>query len=321
MGNPVLHSLLCSFVYAGAERVIMQNKLKKQLEFLKKRARRFMRNGEEALKRNDIYNSGSQNGPAYEAAGIEDLLRDEPGPVALEEAVAGREDMTPSGGYYLIEADVETLDSSASIQAADLTRNIRAGCMDDVFGRSPRSFSGIIPERVGFLDIETTGLSPSTYVFLGGVMFIKNSRLCLEQFFGRDYPEESAMLHKLAGALNRFDAVVTYNGISFDLPFIRTRMAVHKLDFDEGFATLDLLGPSRRTFSRALPNCKLETVRKHLTGFDRVGDVPGRLVPAVYHDFVNTSNASLIKGVIYHNQMDLFAMVVVLNALAENRGL
>jgi uncharacterized protein YprB with RNaseH-like and TPR domain len=171
-------------------------------------------------------------------------------------------------------------------------------------------------ESICFLDIETTGLSPTTYLFLIGLMFWEKGRFVAELVFARNYAEETAVLQYVRDTMSRFAAVVTYNGDRFDLPFIETRLAAARVGPLDPIASVDLLYTARRVFSSVLPNCKLGTVERHIRGIERSGDIPSRYIPAAYHDYVRTGDARAMKNVLYHNRMDLFTMAILINRLA-----
>ena len=173
-------------------------------------------------------------------------------------------------------------------------------------------------ESVCFLDIETTGLSPTTYLFLIGLMFWEKGRFVAELVFARNYAEEQAVLRYVRDALSRFGVVVTYNGDSFDLPFIETRLAATRVGPLDPIASADLLYAARRAYRGVLPNCRLGTVERHIRGIERTGDIPSRYIPQAYHDYVRSGDARAMKNVLYHNRMDLFTMAVLLNRLASS---
>jgi uncharacterized protein YprB with RNaseH-like and TPR domain len=175
----------------------------------------------------------------------------------------------------------------------------------------------VSPERVLFLDIETAGLSANTYLFLVGMMYANGNGFHVEQVFARDYTEEKGVLLHVHETMSRFDTIVTYNGASFDIPFIRTRMNVHRIPELPPVGSVDLLHASRRVFREKLPNCRLVTVEKHLRGAGREGDIPSRFIPRAYHEFVRTKDARIMRNVAYHNRMDLFTMAVILNHLGD----
>jgi uncharacterized protein YprB with RNaseH-like and TPR domain len=298
----------------------LDNKLKKRLEILKARARRFGRSGIGPQPDGGRPPAGSQSNETEAAAEGDGWVDQESGVfVSLEDACPGRVLETPEGSCYLTAASGGSIGEAAAREAARFDRFLAAGdALRRVFGHRARRGPDDSSPRICFFDIETAGLSPNTYVFLCGVMSLSEGVFHAEQVLARDYPEEKALLYQLERMLAQHDFVVTYNGLAFDVPFIRIRMAVNRVPFQERFTTLDLLGPTRRKFSRKLPNCRLTTVERHLTGCGRTGDVPGRDIPRVYHDFVRNGNANLLSRVLYHNRMDLLAMAVVLDDLLGN---
>lgn len=301
----------------------MKNELRKRLELLKARARRL-----EELRRaagSGEEGTGTPAGPEADRVMRRTAPeRRESQPLPLEAAVPGRVCETAAGPCYLACARGETLDGRGPGVAPLFERLVRQrGLPSNVFGSQLRGIhSGGAPEPASFAfyDIETAGLSPSTYLFLCGVLSVRDGAFEVEQILARDYPEERAALHRLCDVLGRARFVVTFNGRSFDMPFTRTRMAVHRIDFEEEFTALDLLGPTRKAFAHILPNCRLGTVEHYLTGKERTGDVPGREIPGVYHEFVRTGDARTLAGVLYHNRMDLLTMVIILNQLWQNAG-
>lgn len=296
----------------------MENELRKRLELLKARAKRLggTRGAGSDPWRDEADHSlsGCAEEPPDETAESDHLA------LTLKEAIPGRTYETAAGSCYLAVARGETVDGRGRNEARRFER-LLAGpqTLASVFGKQIREAArNVGPETVAFYDIETAGLSPSTYLFLCGVLVIRDGIFHVEQILACDYAEERAMLYRLRDLLGQVGYVVTFNGRSFDMPFTRTRMAVNRIDFTESFTTLDLLGPTRRIFSQLLPNCRLGTVEYYLTGEERTGDVPGREIPRVYHEFVRTGDARILAGVMYHNRMDLLTMVILLNEIMDN---
>lgn len=225
---------------------------------------------------------------------------------------------------YLVRPAGAAIDVDAPAEAAIFSR-LRAWPEDVTCAplgaragtRRPPAFD---PRRVLFLDIETAGLSANTYLFLCGMMFLDGDGFVVEQAFARNYEEEGGVLRHVRATLEHFDTVVTYNGTSFDLPFLRTRLAIHRLRDLDAMGSVDLLHASRRIFRPLLPNCRLTTVERHLRHIERSGDIPGRYIPDAYHDYVATGDARAMRRVMYHNRMDIFTMAVIVNRLAEKNA-
>jgi len=177
--------------------------------------------------------------------------------------------------------------------------------------------SSVEPEDIAFLDTETTGLQ-SVPLFLCGVMTYGEGEFRVEQMLARDYTEEPALLRHIHEALTRAQVLVTYNGRTFDLPFIHDRMVYHLMDGRIETAHLDLLPHARRRFGKALPDCKLQTVERELCQRSRsLADIPGEEIPQTYHDFVASGDARLLQPICEHNALDLLTLADLLVRLTE----
>lgn len=183
-----------------------------------------------------------------------------------------------------------------------------------------RDLEEMDPERVLFVDTETTGLSggTGTYAFMIGLAWIEPDRICIEQLVMREHAEEGAVLEHLARRLDGCGGVVSFNGKTFDLPLLQTRFLMKRLRVDvEGLPHLDLLHPSRRLWSHGLPDCRLETLEHRILGAPRTSDVPGFQIPEIYFRYLRTGDGRGLARVAEHNRLDLLALMGVAAALAE----
>jgi uncharacterized protein YprB with RNaseH-like and TPR domain len=167
-----------------------------------------------------------------------------------------------------------------------------------------------------FLDLETTGLS-ATPLFLAGMLLERGGSLKAVQLLARDYSEERCLIDILDGLLGESRICVTFNGKSFDLPYLRERAKYHRLPLQARPEHFDLLHHARRRWKHDLPDCRLLTLEWYILGRRRMGDIGGWEVPCIYHEFVHTKDATRLKGVLRHNLMDVLAMAELLVSLAE----
>ncbi|MBI1799362.1 MAG: ribonuclease H-like domain-containing protein [Candidatus Eisenbacteria bacterium] len=174
--------------------------------------------------------------------------------------------------------------------------------------------AGIGLERALFLDLETGGLSSSP-VFLAGTMHWSGEDFVLRQYFARHYGEEATLLRALDQSVRPFEALVTFNGKSYDAPFLMNRAALHGVSLRLPPAHLDLLHLSRRRWKRELPDCRLQTLERHVCRRRRSGDVPGEEVPGLYHDYVKSGDPWRLVPVFHHNLLDVITMAEILRAL------
>jgi len=171
--------------------------------------------------------------------------------------------------------------------------------------------------RVLFLDLETGGFSGSP-VFLAGTMRWNGSDFVLRQYFARHYGEEASLLRALGQQAGDFDALVTFNGKSYDVPFLRDRARVHAVPLRLPEFHLDLLHPARRRWRGQWMNCRLQTLERFVCRRRRCGDVPSDEVPALYHDFVRRGDPYRLLPVFHHNLLDVITMHGILWALCRS---
>lgn len=189
-------------------------------------------------------------------------------------------------------------------------------------GASELDLLGFYPVTdIALVDIETTGLYSTQPLFLVGVMrFVDDGNLLLRQYLARSYEEEAHVLVVVREELGRLPVITTYNGRRFDVPYMRDRMAFHGIEYGPCQLHLDLLRIVRRLYRQALPDCRLVTVAEHLVGHVRHGDIPGYMIPEVYHEFVRTRNPILIRPILEHNAMDLRALALILGSIIADRA-
>lgn len=176
-------------------------------------------------------------------------------------------------------------------------------------------------EALAFLDTETSGLSggTGTYAFMVGAGRFVEGEFQLAQFFLRDPSEERALLEGLADFLAPCAALVTFNGKAFDAPLLLTRYTLHHIPSPFGdFAHLDLLPLARRLWRDRLPSRALKYLEENILSAPRTAEeVPGYEIPWLYFDYLRTRDASPLKGVFYHNAMDVVAMAALLHHVNE----
>ena len=191
--------------------------------------------------------------------------------------------------------------------------------LEHVFGIPGKAWEliGKVPPDVNlreavYLDTETTGLAggTGTYAFLVGVGYFEGYDFVLKQYFLRDYPEEEAMLEALTADLEGRNLIVSFNGKSFDWPLLETRFRMSRRRPPlGGVPHLDLLHPARRIWRTRLQQCNLQNLEAQIFGVQRVGDVPGHLIPPLYFDYLRTGDARPLQDVLLHNRLDILSLV------------
>lgn len=175
-----------------------------------------------------------------------------------------------------------------------------------------------------FFDTETTGLAggTGTYIFLAGYGFFENGKFVIKQFFLIDFPDEPAMLLTMNQLLSNFTGIVSFNGKSFDWPLLQNRFIYHRIASALSDPQhLDLLHAARRIWKRRLIDCSLTNIETEILHVYRQEDVPSYLIPQLYFQYLRTRDATPLKQVFYHNEMDILSLValtIVLNQIHQH---
>lgn len=199
-----------------------------------------------------------------------------------------------------------------------LTLGAALGAPRDGLARLLRSDSPPAAKRLAFFDIETTGLAggAGTYLVLAGVGVYEAGAFRLRQYFLADVAQERAMLAAVHADLSGRDGVVTYNGRSFDLPCLASRLTMCRLPALEVGAHLDLLHPVRRLYRHRMPGCRLQEAERKLLRLVRHDDLPGWMIPALYAAYVRAGQAAPLRAVFAHNADDVLSLAGVLARVA-----
>ncbi|RFA29330.1 hypothetical protein CAI21_09665 [Alkalilimnicola ehrlichii] len=176
-----------------------------------------------------------------------------------------------------------------------------------------------LPERALFVDTETTGLAggTGTVAFMVGIAELLPEAVRLRQWMLTAFAGEASMLDAVADTLAKAEAIVSYNGKSFDMPLLRDRRRMQRESDLHDLAHLDLLHPVRRLFGARWPDCRLSTVERELLGVQREDDLPGAEAPWAWKDYLAGRPQHALPRVLKHNELDILSLVVLPSALSR----
>jgi len=186
-----------------------------------------------------------------------------------------------------------------------------------------------VPESVSlkqclFFDLETTGLAGGvgTFPFLLGFGYFKEQKFCVELYFLPDYGREFYLYKNLEKLFSKFDCLVSFNGKSYDLPLLKNRLILNRIEVNwQRFIHLDLLHLSRRIWKDSYPALDLQSIERNLLNRHRKEDIPGALIPENYFTFLKTGVIHDMRRVIEHNYLDIISLadlVLLLNKIEAN---
>lgn len=181
-----------------------------------------------------------------------------------------------------------------------------------------------------FIDIETLGIYDSPIIIIGLGYFQDNSYK-IKILFARDLEEEIALCeHFRKEILPNFKCFVSFNGKSFDIPYIANRLLYF---FDENpmissnevpyetantkFHHIDLYHNCRRKYKGLFNSYTLTSLERKLLEMNRENELPSSLVGFCYQLYLEDpqKNVGLIREVINHNYWDIYSLPLILNRL------
>ena len=172
-----------------------------------------------------------------------------------------------------------------------------------------------IPKNHFLLDIETTGLSPKyCKVILIGILYNLNNKTIIKQYFAESEEEEKDLLLKFINDIKTFDHHITFNGVSFDIPFLNSRFNSNDIDFSidkcDDIDILRIVKPFKEKLS--LSDCKLKTIEKYM-GIQREDTISGKESVELYKNFVISKDISLKEKILLHNYEDIYYLGKIYN--------
>lgn len=170
-----------------------------------------------------------------------------------------------------------------------------------------------IPPNHFVFDIETTGLN-SNYckVILIGILFNQDNKTVIKQFFANTEDDEKELLLTFINTIKNYQNHITFNGLTFDIPFLNTRLKKHNIDFylskNDDIDILKLIRPFKEKLS--LSDCKLKTIEKYL-GIYREDAISGKESIDLYKDYSVNQDIDLKEKILLHNYEDIYYLGVI----------
>ena len=183
--------------------------------------------------------------------------------------------------------------------------------------------NAIVDESSIFFDIETTGFSPATsIVYLIGCLRKQGDEWIIDQFLAESKEDEKEVLEQFMDLLSRYRKIITFNGIGFDIPFIKAKCTSYKISscFDS-FQYVDIFKEVAKLKSILnLPNYKQKTIEQFL-GISREDIYSGGELIPVFEQYINTHEARFEELLLLHNFEDVLGMLDLLPVLSYEKVL
>ncbi|MFW6012906.1 MAG: ribonuclease H-like domain-containing protein [Candidatus Bipolaricaulota bacterium] len=169
-------------------------------------------------------------------------------------------------------------------------------------------------EDFAVFDIETLGLTHQPVIILG-VAFPTQSCTRVRQLVLRDINQEPAALLEIFRLLDGKQAIITYNGKRFDIPYVNSRFRYYGIKKELKAINFDLYHFVLNLWGQELSSCGLNTVERKKLKITRSHDLPSSMVPNFYKTYREKDNPGPLIPILEHNKQDLLSLCVLYNEL------
>ncbi len=187
------------------------------------------------------------------------------------------------------------------------------------FREKPPVISHFFQEDAIFFDIETTGFSPKTsQLYLIGYSYRSSQdTYTVVQLFAETPEEEKQILDTFCDILKDYTTIITFNGIGFDVPYLKEKCKRHQVkeDFDEkNYLDIYKKFCQYQTYF-SFENRKQKTL-EHFLEIKREDKMNGGELIPVYKAYVLHPSEEGKRLLLLHNYEDVLGMVELLQFLA-----
>lgn len=169
-------------------------------------------------------------------------------------------------------------------------------------------------EKLLFFDIETTGfIAKNSTLYLIGVLWCKDDMLYLRQWFNDDGQSEADLITSFVDFCNDYSHLVHFNGMGFDLPYLRQKAEQLSLSFDieQTMFHIDIYKEIRSYKNIfALDNMKQVSI-EHFLNLHREDTYTGKDLIHIYQRYIAKPDATAEHLLLLHNHDDVLGMTSV----------
>ncbi len=167
-------------------------------------------------------------------------------------------------------------------------------------------------------DIETTGLSRKYHhVYMIGCSLRCKDQITIHQFFAESVDEEAEIISAFFDLAIQYPKHMTFNGATFDLPFLEERAAKYNLTSHlQDCEHLDIFKECKKLKKMLqLPSCRQKSIEQFL-GIHREDLYSGGELIKVYEDYQTSKDSEALHLLKIHNYEDMEGMLAILPILS-----
>lgn len=171
------------------------------------------------------------------------------------------------------------------------------------------------PDDILFFDIETTGLSPErSKLYLIGYGFRSGNKTVTELIFNDDGHSEKEMLSHFSEKLSHYKYLVSYNGETFDIPYMRYKLKSYDIKDDAlSIQSIDVYKTTRKYKKLLGLDCVKQIDVEMISGFKRSSYISGGELINAYRSYIKSRSEKLLADMLTHNHDDIRGLMSICN--------
>lgn len=169
------------------------------------------------------------------------------------------------------------------------------------------------------LDIEATGLAPMSSELVMCAMLIPTAQgIQITQYFAESLDEEGIVLQKILEFLDdhMIDMLISYNGLTYDIPYINKRLEILGIDSSISLYNFDLYRFFRfyTVLKNQLPSLSQNSIEEYYGILqDRRDTIDGGIFPEHYATYQQNRSELLLEQMYTHNREDVYQLFKIFN--------
>lgn len=174
-------------------------------------------------------------------------------------------------------------------------------------------------------DIETTGLSAQrgNKIILTACLIPDSKGVTITQFLAENPYEEDRVIMATMNFLKdeSVDYLITYNGASFDIPFIKQRLATKNLPYVLNMYEFDLYNfiRSNTILKSQIGSLSQKNVERHFgISSNRKDVISGRESVKLFAEYAINQDSVIEKIILTHNREDVLQLCHLFNIIGRN---
>lgn len=170
-----------------------------------------------------------------------------------------------------------------------------------------------------FIDIESTGLSRAYSDIISITILLHDEKSYkIHQIFCEYKIDEKEALKYVRDLIKSKKYIITYNGNSFDIPFLEYKLQIHNVNFDfNDFSKIDLYSLIRQFKNKmGTSDLKLKTVENYFN-INRNDTLGGKDIITLYEAFRIEPRKEFSCLILQHNYEDVYNLPILYNCIID----